>query len=130
VVIEAGAVVVGPAVLDSGCRVQRDAVIARSVLWNNCNVEGGCWIDVCVLTDNAQVKGGQVVRSRVVFSSTDPAHSPRLRPSAQCDEGLAVFARPRGPAEDAATSTLPERNLSLGPADRGHAPARRRAIPR
>ena len=56
--IEAGATVVGPAVIGAGSAVGPSAVVSRSVLWDTCAVGAGALVDRCLVADGGLVPEG------------------------------------------------------------------------
>lgn len=65
VVVESGALVVGPGTVGARSRVCRDAVVSYSAVWSDCQVNCGAIVDHCVLTDGAVVEADEVYRETV-----------------------------------------------------------------
>ncbi len=72
-VVEAGAMVVGPASIGARSRVGREAVISRSAVWDDARIEALAIVDRSVLAHGTHVEPELVLREAVLVPRSRPA---------------------------------------------------------
>jgi mannose-1-phosphate guanylyltransferase len=90
-VIEEGAMVFGPSVLGSNCRIKADATITgHTVMADGCTVGHGCLIERSVLHDSCVIGDESIIRSSVLARRIGLGKGVHVSDAAVLGEGLVV----------------------------------------
>lgn len=71
-VVEHGAILIGPTIIGSSCRVEQEVVISRTVVWDRCRLGRGAIVDHSILTDDTEIAERLVVRN-TLWAANGPA---------------------------------------------------------